>query len=102
MDSMISSQMEANAGGASNKAAGMEFVSGQMDIALQSFQSVAKVLAVEKPELLPLLKKVVEGGMILMQEIQALMPQGGPQAPGYPNQTSQETPESAAGSISMS
>lgn len=102
MGSMIEAQMGVQSGIAANKIAAGQFVMGQIKQVIDLMMATDKVLAVEHPELLPLSQKLAQGFSILAQEIQATMPQGaGPSAPGYPNQVSQETPESAAGSVSM-
>lgn len=77
----------------------MQLVEGELQNAAKSLEKIAQVLVQEKPELVPILKQIVQGMAMLGNQLKAGdggAPQGGDQG------TAQDAPAQApAGGASM-
>lgn len=77
----------------------MALVEDRMNQVAALLKETADVLVVEKPNLMPILQRSVQGLSVLMQEVQASRPQ--PPAPA-PEQSQMQPPVDGASMVSMS
>jgi hypothetical protein len=80
----------------------MQFAQQKLGSVANDLMEIAKVLAVEKPALMPLIKKMAGMGKVLEQQInEASQGQGAPQKPGSEPVKSGETPQEGPASMAM-
>lgn len=82
----------------------MQYVMGQMNQVADLLTNSAKVLVTEKPALMPLLQKMTQIGMLLVNEIQTSLPQGpiGADPNQAPTQLQMAEPETTSDMVARS
>lgn len=88
--------------GQDEQANSMQFAQQKLSEVASGLMEIAKVLAVEKPALMPILKKMAGMGKVLEQQInEASQGQGAPIKPGSEPMKSGQTPPEGPASMAM-